>query len=64
MMDGKRNRCRPFTRKGSTAARHVHTRISSAEINNSTGISSNLGLEAFRIPGEQARPSNVIQFQE
>lgn len=30
----------------------------------STGISSHLGLEAFRIPGEQTRSSNVIQFQE
>lgn len=36
----------------------------STEINNSTGISSNLGLEAFRIPGEQTRSSNVVQFQE
>lgn len=30
------------------------------EINYSTGISSNLGLEAFWIPGEQARSSNVV----
>lgn len=32
------------------------------EIDSSTGILSNLGLEAFRIPGEQTRSSNVVQF--